>query len=68
MGVQGPGTAVLSRMVKESFTKMPNDQKPKRDEAKQVGSCWKRFPGKENKRKGTEVGTHLTRRATEIEE
>lgn len=34
MGVQGPGTEVLSRMVKESFTKMPNDQKPKRDEAK----------------------------------
>lgn len=34
MGVQGPGTTVLSRTVKESFTKMPNDQKPKRDEAK----------------------------------
>lgn len=34
LGVQGPGTAVLNRMVKESFTKMPNDQKPKRDEAK----------------------------------
>lgn len=34
MGVQGPGTEVLSRMVKKSFTKMPNDQKPKRDEAK----------------------------------
>lgn len=31
MGVQGSGTIVLSRMVKESFTKMPSDQKPEGD-------------------------------------
>lgn len=70
MGVQGPRAAILNRMVKESFTKMSNDQKPTRDEeAKYVGICGKRFPGRENKRKGTEVGTYLTtRRATEIEQ
>lgn len=32
MGVQGPVIAMLSRMAKESFTKMTTDQKPERDE------------------------------------
>lgn len=31
IGVQRPGTAILSRVAKESFTKVPNDQEPERD-------------------------------------